>query len=125
MITLQITNTSEVIGGYTVRVLGADPGWVAMDVDQISLFPDEQRVVPIMLTPPQGLPAGVRRVALQVRELTPPHRTSIVDVDLNVPAQRGSAVRLDPVDGHCGQAGHVRRDRREHRQHRDRRPLRR
>ena len=73
VITLQITNTSEVIGGYTVRVLGADPGWVAMEVDQISLFPDEQRVVPIMLTAPQGLPAGARRVAVQVRELTPPH----------------------------------------------------
>ena len=63
MLTLKITNTTEVIGGYTVRVLGADPGWVAMDVEQISLFPDEVRVVPIMLTPPPGLPAGVRRIA--------------------------------------------------------------
>lgn len=97
VITLQITNTTEVIGGYTVRVLGADPGWVAMDVEQISLFPDEMRVVPLTVTPPKGLPAGLRRIAVQVRELTPPQHTAIVDVDLNVPAERGMTVRLDPM----------------------------
>jgi hypothetical protein len=97
LITLTITNTSEVIGGYTVRVLGADPGWVTMDVEQISLFPSELRVVPLTVTPPKGLPAGLRRIAVQVRELTPPQQTTIVDVDLNVPAERAMAVRLDPM----------------------------
>ncbi len=96
-LTLTITNTTDVIGGYTVRVLGADPGWVTMDVEQISLFPDEVRVVPLTVTPPAGLPAGTRRIAVQVRELTPPNETSIVDVDLLVPAARGMKVRVDPM----------------------------
>ncbi len=97
LLTLTITNTTDVIGGYTVRVLGADPGWVTMDVEQISLFPDEVRVVPLTVTPPSGLPAGSRRIALQVRELTPPNETSIVDVDLLVPSARGMKVRVDPM----------------------------
>ena len=97
VLTLMVTNTSEVIGGYTVRVLGADPGWVSMDAEQISLFPDEVRVVPLTITPPAGLPAGVRRIAVQVRELTAPHESTIVDVDLKVPAARGLRVRVDPV----------------------------
>lgn len=97
LLTLTITNTSDVIGGYTVRVLGADPGWVTMDVEQISLFPDEVRVVPLSVTPPAGLPAGARRIAVQVRELTPPNETAIVDVDLLVPAARGMKVRVDPL----------------------------
>jgi hypothetical protein len=97
VLTLTITNTSDVIGGYTVRVLGADPGWVSMDVEQISLFPDENRVVPLTITPPHGLPAGVRRIAVQVRELTPPQESTIVDVDLKVPDAKGMRVRVDPV----------------------------
>jgi hypothetical protein len=96
-LSLTLTNTAEVIGGYTVRVLGADPGWVTMDVEQISLFPDEVRVVALIVTPPKGLAAGVRRIAVQVRELTPPQESAIVDVDLNVPAQRSMQVRVDPV----------------------------
>ena len=96
-LTLTITNTAEVIGGYTVRVLGADPGWVAMDVEQISLFPDEVRIVPLTVTPPKGLPAGVRRIAVQVRELTPPQTSTIVDIDLTVPAAKSMQVRLDPL----------------------------
>lgn len=97
VLTLTITNTSEVIGGYNVRVLGADPGWVAMDVEQISLFPDEVRVVPLTVTPPVGLPAGVRRIAVQVRELTPPQSSAIIDVDLSVPAAKSMRVRVDPI----------------------------
>ena len=38
-LTVTITNTSTVIGGYQVRMLGADPGWVQMDGEQVSLFP--------------------------------------------------------------------------------------
>lgn len=96
-LTLTLTNTSELIGGYSVRVLGADPGWVTLEVEQISLFPDEVRVVPLLVTPPKGLPAGVRRIAVQVREMTPPHESAIVDVDLTVPAQRSVQVRVDPL----------------------------
>ena len=46
-ITVSIANTETVIAGFTVRVLGADPGWVEMDSDEIALFPDESREISI------------------------------------------------------------------------------
>ncbi len=96
-ITVTISNTSAVIGGYTVRVLGADPGWVTLPEEQLSLFPDESGSFVIMLTPPEGLPAGRRQIAIQVREATPPHSSSIVDVELNVPERKQVRMRVDPL----------------------------
>jgi 5-hydroxyisourate hydrolase-like protein (transthyretin family) len=92
-----ISNDSTVIGGYTVRVLGADPGWVELDADEISLFPDESRTLVAMITVPTGIPSGVRRIAIQVRELAPPFGSSVAEVDLNVPAAKALQLRLDPL----------------------------
>ncbi|MCL2781561.1 MAG: carboxypeptidase regulatory-like domain-containing protein [Actinomycetia bacterium] len=94
---LVIANTAEVIAGFQVRVLGADPGWVELPEEQISLFPGETRTLPIKITPPPGLPAGPRRIAVQVRELTPPRGSVVIDIDLNVPAARKVQMRVDPM----------------------------
>ncbi len=120
-LTVTITNTSTVIGGYQLRMLGADPGWVQMDSAQISLFPGDVQVVPITITPPAGIPAGTRRIAVQVRELTPPEDSSITEIDLTVPAAKAMQVRVDPVAVTAGKRGVLQRARREHRQHDDRR----
>jgi hypothetical protein len=96
-LTVMITNTSTVIGGYLVRLLGADPGWVEFDGEQVSLFPEEVRVLTVSITPPKGIPAGVRRIAVQVRELTPPEDSTITEVDLTVPAAKSLQVRADPL----------------------------
>jgi type II secretory pathway pseudopilin PulG len=96
-ISVSIANTSTVIGGYVIRVLGADPSWVELEAGQISLFPDESRTVDVTITPPRGLAAGIRRVAVQVRELTPPHETTVADVDLTVPSADAVLLNLDPL----------------------------
>jgi hypothetical protein len=96
-VTVTITNTSQVIGGYTIRILGADPGWVQLETDQISLFPDESRTVNASITPPRGIPAGSRRIAVQVRELTPPHDSTIHEIDLTVPSAAAAQMRVDPI----------------------------
>jgi len=96
-VAITITNTASIIGGYAVRVLGADPGWVQLDTDQVSLFPDETRTVVAHITPPQGIPAGARRIAVQVRELTPPESSTITEVELTVPAARSVQLRADPL----------------------------
>ncbi|TAM92581.1 MAG: hypothetical protein EPN43_02190 [Jatrophihabitans sp.] len=92
-----ITNTGTVIGGYTIRVLGADPGWVHLEDEQVSLFPEESRTILVQVTPPRGIAAGARRIAIQVRELTPPLSSAVVDVDLTVPASRQVQLRVDPL----------------------------
>jgi uncharacterized membrane protein len=96
-ITVAISNTESIIAGYTVRVLGADPGWVEIEADTVSLFPDETRTLEVTVAPPRGIPAGSRRIAVQVRELTPPYDTRITEVELTVPASAMVQLRVDPV----------------------------
>jgi len=93
---ITIGNTSTVIGGYELRVLGADPSWVEIDTDRVSLFPDETRTVSATVAVPPNIPAGTRQIAIQVRELTPPHATSVAEVALVVPAAPSVQARLDP-----------------------------
>ena len=57
-ITVLVTNTGDLIGGYTLRVLGADPSWVQLDTDQLSLFPGTSQTVLVNLTIPEGIAAG-------------------------------------------------------------------
>jgi len=92
-----VTNTGEVISGHRVRVLGLDRRWVRIDKEQFSLFPGATGAALVTLTMPPGVPAGARRIAVQVREVTPPHSTSVVEIDLDVPAARAVDMRLDPV----------------------------
>lgn len=92
-----ISNTDTVIGGYAVRVLGADPSWVTMDEGDISLFPDESRLVTVMITLPAGMTAGERRFSVQVRELTPPEESTVEDIVFTVPEAAAVGLRVDPM----------------------------
>ncbi|WAX57725.1 carboxypeptidase regulatory-like domain-containing protein [Jatrophihabitans cynanchi] len=97
LITVTISNTATIIAGYAIRVLGADPGWVQLDTDEIALFPDETRVLTIMVDVPRGIPAGARRIAVQVRELTPPYESKVTEIDLTVPPNPVVQLRVDPM----------------------------
>ncbi|HTZ43949.1 MAG TPA: carboxypeptidase-like regulatory domain-containing protein [Jatrophihabitans sp.] len=101
-VTVTITNTGELIGGYTVRVLGADPSWVRLETERLSLFPGTSQTVLVQLTVPAGLVAGDRRIAIQVRELTEPHAIAVEEVELHVPAAPAVTVQLDPVTVYGG-----------------------
>jgi type II secretory pathway pseudopilin PulG len=101
-ITVLVTNTGDLIGGYTLRVLGADPSWVRLDADQLSLFPGTSQSVAVHLTIPEGIAAGDRRIAVQVRELTPPHAHAVEEIELHVPAAPAVHLQLDPVTVYGG-----------------------
>ncbi|MFL6162092.1 MAG: carboxypeptidase regulatory-like domain-containing protein [Jatrophihabitantaceae bacterium] len=101
-ITVTITNTGELIGGYTLRVLGADPSWVRLERERLSLFPGTSLTVLVQLSIPDGLAAGDRRIAIQVRELTPPHSIAVEEVELQVPAAPAVHLQLDPVTSYGG-----------------------
>jgi 5-hydroxyisourate hydrolase-like protein (transthyretin family) len=106
-LTVTVTNTTDVIGGYTVRVLGADPGWVHSDLEtgRFSLFPDEARSLTIQVTVPHGIPAGERRMAIQLRELTGPEESRIEEIVLVVPDDPAVSLRTDPVAVTAGRTG--------------------
>lgn len=94
---LTVTNTESIIAGFAIRILGADPGWVDLPTEHLSLFPDETRVVPITVDPPRAMPAGNRRLAVQVRELTEPYASIISEIDLAVPEAPMTQLRVDPM----------------------------
>lgn len=97
VVQVEITNTGEIISGYQVRVLGADPAWVSVDDATPTLFPGSSALVTVTLTPPPDLPAGARRLAVQVRETTPPHHATVADLELRVAPAPGTTVALDPA----------------------------
>jgi 5-hydroxyisourate hydrolase-like protein (transthyretin family) len=101
-ITVLVTNTGDLIGGYTLRVLGADPSWVQLDTDQLSLFPGTSQTVVVTVTVPEGIAAGERRIAIQVRELTPPYAHAVEEIELQVPAAPAVHLQLDPVTVYGG-----------------------
>lgn len=101
-ITVLVTNTGDLIGGYTLRVLGADPGWVRVDTEQLSLFPGTSQTVLVTVVVPEGMAAGERRIAIQVRELTPPYATAVEEIELQVPAAPSVRLQLDPVTVYGG-----------------------
>ncbi|GGL16280.1 hypothetical protein GCM10009774_03380 [Cellulomonas gelida] len=99
-----VTNTSALIAGYSVRVLGADPSWVRLDEPELRLFPDETSAVVVTLTLPEGVPAGERRVALQVRDLADDGAIAVQDVVLDVPPAPRTSLKLDPPTVTAGAA---------------------
>ena len=50
-----------------------------------------------MVRIPPGVAAGERRMAVQVRELTPPHAISIAEIELLVPAAEALRVTMTPM----------------------------
>ncbi|WP_426594378.1 carboxypeptidase regulatory-like domain-containing protein [Cellulomonas sp. McL0617] len=99
-----VTNASDVIAGYVLRVLGADPSWVEIEDPSPRLFPGESVSVAVLITLPVGVPAGERRVAIQVRDVTDEAAIAIEDVTLDVPAQPRTSVRLEPTTVTAGKA---------------------
>src|SRR6185437_17070119 len=55
---ITVHNTGTLIGGYQLRVLGADPSWVTLQTDSLSLFPDESQTVTATVAVPAGVAAG-------------------------------------------------------------------
>ncbi|MEI5671611.1 MULTISPECIES: carboxypeptidase regulatory-like domain-containing protein [unclassified Nocardioides] len=102
-----ISNTGTVIGGYAVRVLGADPSWVTLPDDEVSLFPEESRTLSVMITVPEGMTAGERRLSVQVRELTPPEESVVEEITLVVPEAAATKVRLDPMAIQAGRTARL------------------
>ncbi|MEY2420305.1 MAG: hypothetical protein QOI95_372 [Acidimicrobiaceae bacterium] len=97
VLTVQVFNSAPVISAHRIRILGVDERWVTVDHDQLSLFPESTGVVIVTITLPAGIPSGMRRISIQVNELTPPNRTETVNVDLTIPAEQGARISVDPI----------------------------
>ncbi|GAA2241567.1 hypothetical protein GCM10010401_12960 [Rarobacter faecitabidus] len=96
LIAVTLTNTSDVIIGARLRVLGADSKWITIDDAEPRLFPGETSLVTIEVTVPPELPAGTRTLAIQVQDVADPASIEIAEVALNVPADPRLTLTVDP-----------------------------
>ena len=101
-LSITISNTGDVISGYALRFLGADPSWITLEDAEVSLFPEETRTITAQLRVPHGMIAGERRISVQLRELTPPEDTYIEEIVLVVPESRSVVMRADPMTAMAG-----------------------
>lgn len=104
-IAITVTNTEKVIGGYHIRMLGADPSWVRLDAENLSLFPETSETVLATVQIPRGVGAGDRRIAVQVRETTPPQAVAVAEIELVVPGRESVRMGLSPLSITCGKRG--------------------
>ncbi len=104
-VAITVTNTGSVIGGYHVRILGADPSWVRIDAENLSLFPETSQTVLATIEIPRGVGAGDRRIAVQVREITPPQAVAVAEIELAVPPREAVKMALSPLTVTCGKRG--------------------
>ncbi len=106
-VALSVTNTSSVISGHRIRVLGLDPSWVTIDDETLSLFPDATSTTVIRITPPPGLPAGTRQFVVEVESLTPPAETDQIAGELVIPTRAAMRLSLDPPSSTAGKEARI------------------
>lgn len=106
-LTVAVTNTGALISGHQVRVLGIDPAWAEVTGGTLSLFPATSGTASIVVTLPEGIPAGRRVIEIEVRELTEPGEVKTVPVELSVPANSELGIALSPTSVTAGKAARV------------------
>lgn len=106
-LTVAVTNTGTLISGHQVRVLGLDPAWSEVTGGALSLFPGTSGTASVVVTLPEGIPAGRRTLEVEVRELTEPGEVLTVPVELAVPADSKLSLAVDPSSVTSGGTAHV------------------
>ncbi|MDQ1713571.1 MAG: hypothetical protein QOE45_3021 [Frankiaceae bacterium] len=94
---VDVTNTSDVIDGVTVRVIGLDPGQVACTPPMLPLFPDASGKVSLRIDIPLTFPAGRHPLTVEVLSSVRAERRQHVDVDLVVAPRPQLKVSLRPA----------------------------
>ena len=65
-VTVGIYNDTDVIAGYRVTLLGADPSWITTNGNDTAVFPSETASIELSVALPEDFPAGHRPMAVQV-----------------------------------------------------------
>lgn len=97
VVTIEVTNMSDVIRSFQIGVIGLDPAWVSVDVPVLELFPGERGMADVSIMVPASFPAGQHRIGVQVSE--PGFMLSadvIAEFDLITSASPGLTLQVDP-----------------------------
>ncbi len=104
-----VTNSADVIAGYDVRVLGADPSWVEIEDPSPRLFPGASLTTRVSITLPAEALAGDRHFTVQVSDRTGTGEVAVFDTVVEVPARPRTEIDIEPrtVTGGKGAQFHL------------------
>jgi hypothetical protein len=95
-VSIQVTNSGEIIDGITAIVDGVDPDWVRLERPVVSVFPDETAQVEVFFDTPANCPAGDYLVIARLVSTIDPERQTVHDFWLTVEEVPALGVDLVP-----------------------------
>ena len=95
-VSIEVTNTVDVIDGVTAIVDGINPNWVQLERPVVSLFPDATDRVSLLLDIPRTCPAGDSLVIVRIVSTVDPGRQSVHDFWLTVEAVVDHRIHMHP-----------------------------
>lgn len=95
-VTVGIYNDTDVIAGYRVTLLGADPSWITTNGNDTAVFPSETASIELSVALPEDFPAGHRPMAVQVESLEDLEEAVTVALDVVVPRRDQLNMRIEP-----------------------------
>ena len=95
-VSIEVTNTVDVIDGVTAIVDGIDPDWIKLERPIVSLFPDATDRVTLLFDIPRTCPAGDYLVIARIVSTIDPGRQSVHDFWLTVETIVDHQVKMHP-----------------------------
>ena len=97
LISVAISNTSDVIDAYEVQVFGLDPEWLEITPKRLSLFPGVTENVDIRVRLPDDYPSSDRLLAVNVVSEDDPTSFTLSEVALSIKPLAETSIELDPT----------------------------
>ena len=97
VLSVELTNTSDVIESYGVRALGLDPSWVMVEPSSLALFPGTTGFATVIVTVPVSYPAGAHNVTVQAFVERDPREYDLIDVALHMAEVSTVTADLQPL----------------------------
>ncbi len=104
VVTVSIFNDTDVIAGYKVSLLGADPRWITTSGNEVAVFPSETAEIQLSVNLPNDFPAGHRPMMVQVESMQDLEPGGTVPLDIVVPPRDEVTLRVEPSNTTGGRA---------------------
>jgi len=96
-LSLEVVNTSPLIDGITVRVIGLDPQQVSSRPPMLPLFPDATGRLSLFISVPPTFPAGRHPLTVELSSSVDAAHNEQVDIDLVVEPRPHLSLQLKPA----------------------------
>jgi len=95
-VSIEVTNTADVIDGVTAIIDGLDEDWITLDEPLVRLFPGDSGEVAFTVDVPLDCPAGVYLVVARIVSTISAERQSVQDFWVTVEPKRSGLLEVVP-----------------------------